>query len=591
MRVLLVQPEDSARGGPWTGESWDLAVDLGRLSARAAEEWSEKMGCPVLRLGDFIKDVEDIRRMGEIFAAADGRLRDDEGIDWWKLGCLDVLREAASVLALERMAAEIPRSATLWCTRPGWPAAALASILSLPLRAYGENLMARGAKRFLRYARLPHHFSAGQLKEIFLDKYDAAYRWRAHFAVSVRPESKPVVLIPSAYTNVSRMASAYASLLPEQTFLLVATRRSAKLFHAPENVKVQDLGSYAEKKAPRVLNEILQKWAILSRELQANMELATLQRLGLFDQFPATFAQGLAVRNAWGRVFEREPVCGVLCGDDTNSNTRLPVFLAIQRGLPALDFHHGAMDGYYLAKRLCCDFYLAKNELERDYLVRVSGLPADQIVLGAPPAMYSSARLWLGAENFPTAKTAIVFFSEPYENVGARTEEVYRELLPALCTVARQLERRVVLKLHPFESPIQRSKIMQTILSPDDCKRVMIVSGPLSENMLSQTWAGVTVESTTVLDCALRGIPCFICEWLAFSPFGYVQQYARFGAGQCLRSAEEIADIPGRVKGQQSEIRPECRSQDKGFLWQQINPRLLAQLLGVESIEPAARPA
>ncbi len=592
MRVLILQPGDSARRGPWTGGPWDLAVDLGRLSEHAAEEWSEALRCPLLRVEDFTKDVEDIRRMGEIFAAADGRLRDDEGIDWWNLACPDVLREAASVLAFERVAAEIPDSATLWSTRPGWPAAALARILSLSLRAYGENFVARGAKRFLRYARLSHHFSAGQLKEIFLDKYDGAYRWRAHIAGSTRPGSEPVVLIPSAYTNVSRVASAYASLLPEQTFLLVATRRSAKFFDAPENVKVHDLGSFAEKNAPRAeLNEMLQKWAILSRELQANIESATLQRVGLFDQFPAAFAQGLAVRNAWRRVFEREPVCAVLCGDDTNVTTRLPVLLAGRRGLPTLDFHHGAMDGYYLAKRLCCDFYLAKNELERDYLVGLCGLPPEKIVLGAPPAKYSSARLRIGAENFPRAKTAIVFFSEPYENVGVRTEEVYREVLPDLCAVARQLERSVVLKLHPFESPIQRSEIMQRILAPDDCKQITIVSGPLSEKLLSQTWAGVTVESTTVLDCALRGIPCFICEWLAFSPFGYVQQYARFGAGQLLRSAEEIADIPGRMKRQQSEIRPECRARDEGLLWQQINPRLLAQLLGAESIEPAARPA
>ena len=591
MRVLLIQPEDSADRGPWTTESWDLLVDLGRSSPRTAARWSNKIHCPLLRVEDFTRDVEDLRRTSEILSGGDGRLLDCEEMDWWNLYCLDILQEAASVLALERMAAEISRPMALWSTRPGRVASIFARVLSSPLHCYGNNFVAPNAKRILQYVRLLRHFSPAQLKEIFLDKYDATYRWRARFARSLQAYGKPVVLIPSAYTNVSRVSSAYAKLLPEQTFLLVATRRSAKVFDATGNVIVRELGSYAEICSPRrELEQILQKWTSLSLELEANLELVRLRRLGLFEQFPATIAQGLSVRDAWRRVFERERVCGVLCGDDTNVNTRIPVLLASRRDIPTLDFHHGAMDGFYLAKRLCCDFYLAKNDLERDYLVRVCRQPADKVVVGAPLNAHSSSFAHPATGDFPTQKAAIVFFSEPYENVGMRTEEVYGELLPALCAVARQRGYEVVLKLHPFESVAQRAEVMGRVLPLHDRKLVSLASGPLSENLLSRTWAGVTIESTTVLDCVERGIPCFICEWLSFSPFGYVQQYAKFAAGYLLRSADEISQLPHQVAKHKDETR-ERQALDDGFRSQQIDPQLLAQLLGAESTQPVARSA
>jgi hypothetical protein len=592
MRVLLLQPEDSPRRGPWSSESWDLVVDLGKSSPYAAAAWSEKMRCRLLRSDSFSEGIQDIKRMYQILALGQGRLIDHEGIDWWSLRSLEILRETSTILMLQRMAAEIPRSATLWSTRPGWPANALAGILGLPLQAYGEGLVARGVDRFRHYARVSRHFSTGQLREIFLDKYDADYRWRARFAGRKQIESKPVVLIPSAYTNVSRVAAAYARLLPEQPFLLVATRRSATLFDLPVNVGLCGLGAYAETALPGgELDAILEKWAGLSSDLRQNPDLEMLHKLGVFETVPAAFAHGLAVRNAWRRVLEREPVCGVLCGDDTNVNTRLPVLLAARRGLPTLDFHHGALDGFYLVKQLPCDFYLAKNELERDYLLRVCRLPADRVEVGAPLPLHEAPTHPRSAQARPTSATqlsrptSVVFFSEPYENAGVRTEEVYRELLPALCGLARETGRGIVLKLHPFESASGRSEIVQAVLAAEDCRRITIVSGPLSESLLSQTWAGVTVESTTVLDCALRGVPCFLCEWLAFSPFGYLQQYARFAAGKVLRSVEEVADIPRRLADSGSV----GAVVDEGFLWQAIDPRLLSQWLGAGSPELAAR--
>ena len=60
-------------------------------------------------------------------------------------------------------------------------------------------------------------------------------------------------------------------------------------------------------------------------------ELRVLVQAGVLDPFPGWIRDGLSARDAWREVLEREPVGGVLCGDDSNLYTRLPVLLAVRR--------------------------------------------------------------------------------------------------------------------------------------------------------------------------------------------------------------------------------------------------------------------
>ena len=571
MRVLLLHPGDSPRRGPWSGQRWDLIVDLGKSSAYSEAAWGELTRCPLLRSDSYRHGVEDVKLVRQTLAAGRGRLLDDEGIDWWDLTSLLIAPEIADTVVLRSVAAEIGPSAKLWATRSGWPANALGFLLRRPLQTFSGGPLTRLAAPATRYANLFRRFSAAQIKEIFLDKYDSSYAWRSRFASRGATSSDAVVLIPSAYENVSRMAASYARLLPDQSFLLVATRQSARKFDPPANVRIHDLAAYAksESNLPEI-NSILDRWRGLRAELCARPEFAMLSQAGVLDAFPGWFGDGLRARDAWREVLAREPVCGVLCGDDSNRYTRLPVLLAARRRIPTVDFHHGALDGRYLLKDLPCDLYLAKNEMERDYLLRVCGLPSGKVVIGAP----STIPVDREAHKDPPSQASVtrrslILFSEPYESAGMRAEEVYRELLPPLCRMAREHQRGVVIKLHPFESPAERKRMVRALLSPEDCEVVTILDGPLSDQLLSQAWCGVTVESTTVLDCLKRGIPCFLCQWLAFSPFEYVQQYARFGVGGILRNVQEVPEIPIRLP----EVQDAAAQQQS--LWKAVDPKIL----------------
>jgi hypothetical protein len=553
MRVLLVHPLDWPTRGPWSRQRWDLIVDLGRSSRFSQNEWSEGCGCPVLRSDAFREDIADAKRVRELLLAGSGRLIDEEGLDWWHLTYLLIVHDMLAVLALQRVAPEITGATEIWSTRANWHADVLARLLGQPLRNFANGGIARAANQAGHYAALFRHTSLSEIKQILLDKYDASYRWRARFAVRPNPCTEPVVLLPSAYENVSRVAAAYARMLPEQRFLLIATRWSGRRLTPPANVEVRDLAGYAKTKYPAAeIASIVERWGHLTTELSASAEFRILVQDGILEPLLPLLRDGLCARNAWREAIDCEPICGVLCGDDSNTFTRLPVLLAVRRKIATVDFHHGAFDGYYLMKELPCDVYLAKNEMERDYLLRVCSLPAERVVIGAPwPSKAYPARND-EQKSDQQKKTSVVLFSEPYESAGMRSEEVYREILPPLLRVARENGRSLIIKLHPFESRSQRAGLIRDVFSSSDLcgedrRLVTVLDGPLTHELLSQIWFGITVESTTVMDCVENGIRCFLCGWLARSSYGYLQQYARFGIGEELEDAEQIRGIPQRL--------------------------------------------
>src|SRR5450631_660250 len=158
----------------------------------------------------------------------------------------------------------------------------LAIVLNRPLQHFGESGLARSASRVMHYAGLVRRFSAAQFKEILLDKYDADYEWRSRFAARPQSCAEPVVLLPSAYGNVSRMAAAYAQLLPEQPFLMVATRQNGKQFAPASNVQVRDLAAYAKAGSSTAeLTSLIERWTQLRTDLQSFPELRVLVQAGV----------------------------------------------------------------------------------------------------------------------------------------------------------------------------------------------------------------------------------------------------------------------------------------------------------------------
>ena len=570
MRVLLVDPEDSPRRGHWTHQKWDLVVDTGNSSSDTLERWREHFHSPCICLSAFRLGAEDLATVRGIMQAGNGRLIDNQGVDWWKLTNILIHHQLESLLLVKRLMTSLSHVSELYCTRLSWLTKAISLMLDRELHTFNGGLAVRATARLGHYAGVVRKLKFPQLREIFLDKYDPRYRLRSRLN-TVRTASKGrAVLVPSAYTNVSRMAVEYARMLPDQEFLLVATRRGGTLFDSAPNVRVVPLSAYASPNLRLSENaSILNKWDKLKCELQQIPELKLLTRLGIVDNFASWFRNGFAVRDAWTGVLDREQIQSVLCGDDSNTVTRLPVLLARRRGLPTVDFHHGALDGRFQIKDLPSDVYLAKSEMEQDYLLRVCHLDSERVVLGGPGRVVRT----FAATPSPVPKSAIVFFSESFETLGQRTEDIYRELLPPLAALAEQTGRQLLLKLHPFESANHRRRLLNQLLG-DKSQDVEVVEGPTTADLLSRAWIGLTVQSTAVIDCALHGVTCFLCEWLESGNFNYIQQFARFQVGINLSSASEIGQIP-----QLLDSTPLSNLASDRY-WISIQPEQLQQLLG-----------
>jgi hypothetical protein len=113
-----------------------------------------------------------------------------------------------------------------------------------------------------------------------------------------------------------------------------------------------------------------------------------------------------------------------------------------------------------------------------------------------------------------------------------------------LSALAKACGIDLVFKLHPFESIEAHRRLLRRLLPGGEVARIRILAGVPSPELWSRTRFALTGQSTVAVECTDRGVPVFLCAWLRDSCTGYVQQYARFGIGQILDSAEQISEIP-----------------------------------------------
>jgi hypothetical protein len=540
MRVLLLHPKDAFQPRS-AATHWDLVVDLGRAPSSTYERWSRQAGCEVFSLYRYAAEIDDLRSLRELLQLGNGFMVDREGIDWWDLLCLFLAPDLQQLTLMQRLSKELPASCELYSSRPHILAKALGRLLGSQLTSL-ETRFGSIIHQARHFSDLFSHSDAAQLAQVLEDKVDGKHSIRRRFARRGDRSRRPVILLPSAYTNVSRAGLSYAELLPGQEFLLVHTRSNAKPSSLPANVHSTSLTPYFVPSDKPELASLLESWSSLRKRLVQDVEeFEMADALGMLEQIPNLVPWGIALRDAWSQLFESENVTACLSADDSNPPSSIPLLMAKKCGLPALACHHGALDYMMAMKTNHADAYLAKSEMEEDYLKRVCDLAPERIVLVGPRA----------SKPLPARRVApwLVFFTEPYASNGWRVDEVYRDLLPALCSLAQTCGLKLVFKLHPFESVKGHRKMLRRLL-PEQERQIDVLAGSPSHELWNKTRLALTVQSSIALECAALGIPVFLCAWLRDSYAGYVDQYTRFGVGHVLESSEQIAEIPPLLENQ-----------------------------------------
>lgn len=577
MKVLLLHPEDNFPQARRTGD-WDLVVDLGRAQPSTYENWSQQAHCPVLSICDFAEEIEDLHRTRSLLQVGMGVMVDRSGTDWWDVLSLMFSVELQQLMMASQLARELPPGCELYSSRPSPLATALSTLLGSKLVILERHSQA-AFRSVRRYYKAVSHLDSSQLAQVLQDKFDPEHAIRRRLTGRGVRHKSPTVLLPSAYINVSRTAVSYAAMLPEQQFLLVCARKSSQLSALPANVCMTSLDPYFVSSDKTEFSFLVESWArLLPVLISGAEEFAMADAAGVLARVPSLLRWCLAVRDAWDGVFARENITACLCADDSNPYTRIPLILARQHGLATLACHHGAMDYRMAMKTQHADFYIAKSEMEFDYLVRVCDVAAEQIVMGAPHA----PSLMPFPDYRPESnKPWLVFFTEPYANWSWRVDEVYRDLLPQLSSLAGACGLKLVFKLHPFESVKVYRQLLRRHLPEKEASQIDLVTGASSPELWQKTRLALTVQSSVALECAARGIPVFLCSWLRDPHSGYLSQMARYGAGRILESPEQIIEIPKLLEGQ--VVQPPRV--------QEMDPTTLALLLEGSYTLPAVREA
>lgn len=226
MRVLLIDPHDTADAGAWAGQRWDRIVDLGMGGKNTYARWTSQFQCPVTTLDSLRNGFDTFRRVRELLGAGCGRLIDQHGLDWWEIMSLLLHGELEALILLQRWVQTVGSGDEVWVSRPGLHASLLhclhPSAKVFPLR--------RGAQRggLGHYVRVSNQLSTSQLIDVFWDKYDSGYQFRARLTRRRSPSARPVVVLPTAYINVSRTGIAYANTFPEESFSGVSATASGE---------------------------------------------------------------------------------------------------------------------------------------------------------------------------------------------------------------------------------------------------------------------------------------------------------------------------------------------------------------------------
>src|SRR4029078_617154 len=101
--------------------------------------------------------------------------------------------------------------------------------------------------------------------------------------------------------------------------------------------------------------------------------------------------------------------------------------------------------------------------------------------------------------------------------------------------------------LSHFEKARVGERMLRSVLSDEQMSLVKITAEPLLEQVLTDAWCGIGVDSSVAAECRSAGVAYVLCGWLDHSGFGYSRQLARFGMGRMLDSPSELDAVPEMI--------------------------------------------
>jgi hypothetical protein len=72
------------------------------------------------------------------------------------------------------------------------------------------------------------------------------------------------------------------------------------------------------------------------------------------------------------------------------------------------------------------------------------------------------------------------------------------------------MDRKVIVKLHPFESRRMRQALVEWVLSAEHRRLVEIRGGPMAAELFARAWCSLAVESSVAVESTINDVPCSV---------------------------------------------------------------------------------
>ena len=118
MKVLLIDPLDSADANSFARQRRDRIVDLGIGGKNTYIRWREQFNCSVTTLDSFRDGFDTFREVRNLLGLGCNRLMDEHGLDWWEILSILLTSEMETLLLLQRFVKTIGSGDEIYVSRP-----------------------------------------------------------------------------------------------------------------------------------------------------------------------------------------------------------------------------------------------------------------------------------------------------------------------------------------------------------------------------------------------------------------------------------------------------------------------------------------
>lgn len=253
---------------------------------------------------------------------------------------------------------------------------------------------------------------------------------------------------------------------------------------------------------------------------------------------------GCLQARAFDKWFERERPALLVVGNESQEGYLLQKARTV--GLRTLLLQHGILGDFYQATEHSADVLVVRGEFWRKFVSEKSRERCVVLNCESPEANTAGA---------PGRELLFVTTDYTYHRLFHLEDLV--DILRECVRVAAQLDRTLLIRIHPRESTALYRQILERLSSEGFNANLEFSQGPELDRAISRSAVAVLYSSTVFLDCLRLGVPIVSFDW---HDFAYKEQLKQYGVFNFAENLKHLNDL--LVDGLTNRLKPATNYDD-----------------------------